>query len=120
MTEGEARYWGTRFIDTWPSGARAYVWRDLFQTLDVALVAGVYTELERDVIRGAPTPGQFHETYTALRRVLQPAPTVELDLADENVIDPAQGMAIARQAYTVECRLQGRDPSWAHFNRTMP
>lgn len=64
MTDDEARTLATRFIDTWPAGSRAYVWRDLFAELEPGLAVDAYHRLQRDCDK-APTPGQFHAAYRA-------------------------------------------------------
>lgn len=76
MTDDEARRLATRIIDTWPNGPRAYIWRDTLIDLDYELAVHAYRTLEREVVRGAPTPGQFHAAYNAHTRALNP-PTTE-------------------------------------------
>ena len=59
MTDDEARRLATRFIDTWPTGTRAYIWRDMFIDLEPAgLARDAYHRLERECDR-APTPGRI-------------------------------------------------------------
>lgn len=83
MTEDEARRLATRFIDTWPTGARAYVWRDLFIDLEPGLAIDAYHRLEVECDR-APTPGQFHAAYRAARAALKAPdePVAQCELCD--------------------------------------
>lgn len=69
MTDDEARKLGTRMIDTWPNGPRAYVWRDAFlhNHLDPTIAANTYRALERSSER-APTISQFLATYHSIAR----------------------------------------------------
>lgn len=76
MTDDEARRLATRIIDTWPTGAKAYIWRDNLISLDHALTQHAIRTLEREVTRGAPTIGQLHAAYHAHQRALNP-PTTE-------------------------------------------
>lgn len=72
MNDDQARLLATRFIDTWPTGPRAYVWRDILTPLDHPTAVHAYRTLTRE--RGTPTPGQFHEAYNAHRRTALAAP----------------------------------------------
>jgi hypothetical protein len=82
MTDDEARRLATRIIDTWPTAAKAYVWRDLLAPLDIELAREAYRRLEREIERGAPTPGHFHATYRAVHRALHPPSTEQPELDD--------------------------------------
>jgi hypothetical protein len=74
MTDDEARAMATRFIDTWPTGPKAYVWRDILQDLDHQTATHTYRTLTRDS-KHAPTPGHFHDVYRAHQRALTPPDT---------------------------------------------
>jgi hypothetical protein len=73
VTDDDARRLATRIIDTWPTGAKAYVWRDLLTPLDLELAHETYRRLEREIDKGAPTPGQFHAIYRGIEKAHEPA-----------------------------------------------
>lgn len=67
MTEDQARKLAQRFIDTWPTGPKGYIWRDVFLPLDADYAAQAYRALLEESQR-APTPARFKEHYAALTR----------------------------------------------------
>lgn len=79
MTEDQARKLAARIIDTWPGGARAYVWRDVLLPLDNHAADVTYRILTREQT-APPTPGLFVSAYRAQRaRLMAPA---QLSLAE--------------------------------------
>ena len=66
MTEDEARKVAQHCIDAWPTGPKAYIWRELVIDLEYGPAVGAYKQLARDSIK-APTTGQFMAHYHALQ-----------------------------------------------------
>jgi hypothetical protein len=76
MTDDEARKLATRIVDTWPTGPKAYIWRDLLIALDAKASAAAYRTLTLDDRAGkSPTPAQFHAHYRLARRDGDNTPT---------------------------------------------
>lgn len=76
MTDDEARKLATRIVDTWPNGAKAYVWRDVLIALDARHAAVAYRTLSLDEHAGkSPTPAQFHAHYRKARQPVYDGPT---------------------------------------------
>lgn len=71
MTEDQARKLAQRCIDSWPSGPKAYIWRDVLLDLDADYAAVAYRTLVRSAER-APNTGQFMTHY----RAVQPPPAL--------------------------------------------
>jgi hypothetical protein len=70
MTDDEARKLAQRITDTWPTGARAYIWRDILRPLDPHLALTVYRTI-RDNNTHPPTPGEYKLAYKqALARTI--------------------------------------------------
>lgn len=67
MTDDEARKLATRIIDTWPSAAKAYVWRDELINLDPTHAATAYRRCARTAHR-PPTPADFLDAYDTARQ----------------------------------------------------
>jgi hypothetical protein len=65
MTEDEARRVAQHCIDAWPSGPKAYIWRELVSDLDYGPAVGAYRQLAHESIK-APTTGQFMAHYHAV------------------------------------------------------
>lgn len=86
MTEDQARKLAERIIDTWPGGARAYVWRDVLFALDHH-AADVTVRLLTKSATSPPTPGTFLVAYKSQRaRLMEPQ---QLTIAvDEERIGP--------------------------------
>lgn len=66
MNDDEARKLATRIIDTWPSAAKGYVWRDTLVDLDPTHAATAYRRCARTAHR-PPTPADFLDAYDAAR-----------------------------------------------------
>jgi hypothetical protein len=66
VTDEDARKLATRIIDTWPHGAKAYVWRDVLIELDPVHASVAYRRCARTASR-APTPADFLDAYDAAR-----------------------------------------------------
>lgn len=64
MTDDEARRLATRIIDTWPTGPKAYIWRDTLIDLDATHAATAYRTCLRVATR-PPAPADFLDAYTA-------------------------------------------------------
>lgn len=74
MTDDEARDLATRFIDTWPGGTKAYIWRETLEPLDAGRAGTAYVKLRREHEHGkAPNPGQFMVAYNALNVATGPS-----------------------------------------------
>lgn len=102
MTEDEARRLATRIIDTWPTAAKAYVWRDLLIPLDSELARDTYRRLEREIDKGAPTPGQFHTVYRSIEKTYEPTPSSSPHQLEEG-LSPSEYLA------RVQARVQHGD-----------
>jgi hypothetical protein len=89
VTDDEARRLALRIIDTWPTAAKAYVWRDLLTPLDLVTARQAYWTLEREITKGAPTPGHLLAAYRAADRATHP-PTTEHHDTDEPMISFAE------------------------------
>lgn len=86
MTEDEARRLATRIIDTWPSGAKAYIWRDQLQPLDHHTATVTYKQLTAGATQ-PPTPGTFMNAYRTNRaRSMQDTITKPLPFQPEPLI----------------------------------
>jgi hypothetical protein len=90
MTDDEARRLATRIIDTWPTAAKAYIWRDLLTPLDLTTARQAYWTLEREITKGAPTPGHLLAAYRAAERAAHPPSTEQPEL---------DGPALSRHEY---------------------
>jgi hypothetical protein len=83
MTDDEARALATRIIDTWPTGPKAYIWRDALRPLDYGTAGTAYVRLRKLVTTGAPTPGRFEDEYRALHTpATDPTPTAVCQTCD--------------------------------------
>lgn len=91
MTEEQARKLAWRIVDTWPTGAKAYVWSGVLLNLDHH-AADVTVRLLTGELRSPPTPGTFLAAYRTQRaRLLEP---VQMTLADEaETIGPTDALA---------------------------
>lgn len=72
MTDDDARTIATWIIDTWPTSAKAYVWKGVMKDLDAGTAKGAYRQLARTSER-PPTPGQFCAEYNRLVRSAAPS-----------------------------------------------
>lgn len=70
MTEDQARKLATRIIDTWPTGPKAYIWRDVLIHLDPIKAADVYRHFVETADK--VTIGQFKSEYDRRTRSERP------------------------------------------------
>lgn len=67
MNDEQARHFAQRMIETWPTGPRRNVWRDIALKLhDHDAARSAYAELERTA--AYISTAQFHDAYTAITR----------------------------------------------------
>jgi len=69
MNDEQARKLATRIIDSWPTGPKAYIWRDFLIGLDSDVAADTYRELLGSLDRC--TVGQFKAEYSRRIRTEQ-------------------------------------------------
>ena len=70
MTDDEARTLATRMIDTWPSGPKAYIWRNEFTHLDAPPAYTAFGKMRAECERA--TIAAFHVRYQAAASQLAP------------------------------------------------
>jgi len=76
MTEDEARSLARRIIETWPNGAKGYVWAEALKGLDYEHAMDAYRSLRGDAVR-TPVVGELVALYRqerARHRAAQPTP----------------------------------------------
>lgn len=88
MTEEEARKLSETIVATWPTSAKAYIWKRAIGALD-AHVAEVTYRVLRDGAATVPTVGSYLAAYASQHRRLRETP-LALDLDAPAIVSPAQ------------------------------
>jgi hypothetical protein len=115
MTRDDADTIALRIASSWPTGRIAGdVWVEELLGLDVDIAERTVLRLRRSDDK-MPSVARFLDMYAATRRAAQLAGT-ERGPRDDDYVTLAEGIRIARDAYEFECAMQGRAPSWNHFD----
>ena len=92
MTNDEARTLARRIIDTWPTGAKGYVWQEILNPLDAGRATDAYRQLITESTTKPPSPGQLLAAHHAHGE----RPT---ERRHGPVYDPADGPIMSRDEY---------------------
>jgi len=116
MNESEARRLSVRIIDTWPGGAKQYIWQSLLAGCTNDRAAWAAYETLKKAARRIPTTGEFLEEYDRAVARLRAQPSPQLRLVEQQpVIDSATYVERLRERAKTDPDAAAELAYWEHL-----